>query len=75
MLPLKASRLVKRIRPREMTHPALARSLKECFVVVGILAGYLASYQYAEQVRHALSKSLSSVPAHALSDRLSCSGP
>jgi hypothetical protein len=26
------------------------RSLKECFVVIGILAGYLASYLYAEQV-------------------------
>ncbi len=27
-----------------------AHSLKECFVVIGILAGYLASYLYAEQV-------------------------
>ena len=33
----------------------LARSLKECFVVVGILAGYLASYHYAEQVRRTVS--------------------
>lgn len=37
--------------PHGMTALCLVRSLKECFVVVGILAGYLASYQYAEQVR------------------------
>ena len=46
---------VVRCKPSWNDALCLVRSLKECFVVVGILAGYLASYQYAEQVRRTLS--------------------